>query len=81
MKYWVKREVEDHCKTLSLTDPFYYARVARHKFIFSFAIRQNILTFPLDQPVMSSGTPSESRSKLWMVIAWFFDWKKKKKLN
>ena len=35
-------------------------------------------TFPFDQPVISSGTPSESRSKLWMEIAWFLDCKRKK---
>lgn len=33
------------------------------------------LTFPLDQPVISSHTPSELRSKAWMLMAWFLDWK------
>ena len=34
------------------------------------------LTFPLDRPVKSSGTPSPSISKLWMLTAWFFDYNK-----
>lgn len=38
----------------------------------------NRLTLPLDQPVMSSGTPSLSKSKLWMTIAWFLDCTKRK---
>lgn len=38
---------------------------------------RNTLTFPLDQPVMSSTTPSPLRSKAWMLIAWFFDYEKK----
>lgn len=32
-------------------------------------------TFPLLHPVTSSGTPSESRSKLFIAIAWFLDCK------
>ena len=32
-------------------------------------------TFPLLQPVISSDTPSESKSKLCMVTAWFLDCK------
>ena len=32
-------------------------------------------TFPLLQPVISSGTPSESKSKLCIVTAWFLDYK------
>jgi len=31
-------------------------------------------TLPFDQPVISSGTPSPSKSKLCMAITWFFDW-------
>ena len=34
---------------------------------------QPALTLPFDQPVTNSGTPSPSRSKLWIVTAWFFD--------
>jgi predicted Abi (CAAX) family protease len=31
-------------------------------------------TFPLDQPVISSGTPSLFKSKLCRHIGWCFDW-------
>lgn len=40
-----------------------------------------MLTFPLDQPVMSSTTPSEFRSKAWILIAWFFDYEKIKSVK
>lgn len=37
------------------------------------------LTFPLDQPVINSHTPSELRSNACMLIAWFLDWGQKTK--